>query len=649
MIGLPSHTTVTGPQNPKPKAPTRKRKTITDQAMASYRTATDSPLLQHFILHETPPIAKNEGSEKYPPRKPGSPAKKKRKSDTETVVLLSPMGARKRFDSQKFVFGTCSQLQRTGEDGLGEDEQSRTASDGQNGDYYDQTPPPSTSVARRGFLKTLAIDRKGGSSLRSGSWGMGNRVNEEHDVSVADVRKQPARQRESQLSRFQGTSGRLWNAAARDPSGGLLDVEFVDMTGGDDGDSGCLEPNSNRQKEDNLLRGAMGTAAIGRSATPNDAEELCQSIRRAPQIEGTIAARKNDPVQIIRGPRDSSQTIKLRPTSATLLLAPHTINPVSTRPPGDGSRSISSRAATPSVEPVEMQLNPPSPVPNPVAPKAKKSKQPKPAPVMPDFQSYHLTKLKTEVTKCGFKNMRTRERMISCLERCWEAQNKTATAAAAAVRSSAQPETNDSGPVVNTTGLQQDTNGEETVPALHLQDDPAIVPPPKKPRAYVKQKKTEKEKATPKSPKSPKRKGAPKKKPLLKAAPQPDDGTIEFIDLSAEPNSPKRKGAPKVRARKTSVLLPSSPKSTAFKSTELHRRISKVVRESDRIGSKFSFYHSILMYDPIILEDIASWLNSTFYPEKVDVEDVKAWCETNGVCCVRSESLKMQRARRKKR
>lgn len=634
MIGLPNHTTVTGPRNPKPKAPTRKRKTITDQATASYRTATDSPLLQHFILHETPPIAKNEDSEKCPPRKPGSPAKKKRKSDTETVVLLSPTGARKRFDSQKFVFGTCSQLQRTGEDGPGEDEQSRTAPDGQNSDYYNQTPPPSTSVARRGFLKTLAIDRKGGSSLRSGSWGMGNRVNEEHDVSVADVRKQPARQRESQLSKFQGTGGRLWNAAARDPTGGLLDVEFVDMTGGDDGDSGCLEPNSTRQKGDDLLRGAMGTAATGRSATPNDAEESCQSIRRAPQIQGTIAARKNDPVQIIRGPRDSSQKIKLRPTSATLLLAPHTINPVSTRPPGDGSRSISSRAATPSVAPVEMQPNPPSPILNSVAPKAKKLKQSKPAPVMPDFQSYHLTKLKTEVTKCGFKNMRTRERMISCLERCWEAQNKTATAAA--VRSSAQPETNDSGPVANTTGLQQDTNGEETVPALHLQDDLAIVPPPKKPRAYVK-KKTEKEKA-PKSPKSPKR----------KAAPQPDDGTIEFIDLSAEPNSPKRKGAPKVRARKTSVL-PSSPKSAAFKSTELHCRISKVVRESGRIGSKFSFYHSMLMYDPIILEDITSWLNSTFYPEKVDLEDVKAWCETNGVCCVKNESLRVQRVRRKKR
>lgn len=619
---------------PKPKAPIRKRKTITDQATASYRTATDSPLLSHFVVQETPPIAEDKDSQKCPPRKTGSPVKKKRKSETETVVLLSPTGARKRFDSQEFVFGTCSQLERTGEDGAGitYDSQSRTMLDGQNDDYYDQLPPPSTSVARRGFLKTLAIDRKGGRELRSDSGEIRNRVDGGHDVSVAEVQKQPARQRESQLSKFQGAGGSLWNAAARDSSGGLLGVEFVDMTGGDYGDS---EP---RRNEDNdLLRGVMGNSAIGRSATPNVTKELCQSIRRELQIvEGTIAVHENDLTQTIRVPRDSFQA---RPTSATLLLSSRTINPIPARPPGDSFRSISSRATTPSVAPVEMQPNPPSPVLNPVAQKAKKSKKPKPAPVMPDFQSYHLTKLKTEVAKFGFKNMRTRDRMISCLERCWDAQNKTPTAAALH-----SAEVDDSGPVVNTTGLpQRDAGEEEAIPALHLQDDPVMVLPPKKPRAHVKQSKTGKEKE---APKSPKRKAAPKKKPPPKAVPQSSDEAVGFIDLSVEPSSPK-KSAPKARARKTSVL-PPSPKSAVFKSTELHCRISKVVRESGCNGSKFSFYHSMLMYDPIILEDMALWLNSMFHPETVDVEDAKAWCEANGVCCVRSESLRVRRAHKKR-
>lgn len=585
-------------------------------------------------MHEIPPIAEDEDSQKCPPRKTGSPAKKKRKSETETVVLLSPTGARKRFDSQEFVFGTCSQLERTGEDGVGltYDSQSRTMFDGQNVDYCGQLPPPSTSVARRGFLKTLAIDRKGGSSLRSDSGEIGNRVDGRHDVSVTEVQEQPTKQRESQLSKFQGAGGSLWNAAARDSNGGLLDVEFVDMTGGEYGDS---EP---RRNEDNdLLRGAVGNAAIGRSATPNATEESCQSIRRELQIvEGTIAAHENDPTQTIRIPRDSSQA---RPTSATLLLSSRTINPIPARPPGDSFRSISSRATTPPVAPAEIQPNPASPVLNPVAQKAKKSKKTKPAPVMPDFQSYHLTKLKTEVAKFGFKNMRTRDRMISCLERCWDAQNKTSTAAALQ-----SAEANELGPVINTTGLsQQDAGEEEAVPALHLQDDPTMVPPPKKPRAHVKQKKTEKEKATPKSPK---RKAEPKKKPPPKAVPQSSDETVGFIDLSAEPSSPK-KCAPKARTRKTSAL-PPSPKSAVFTSTELHCRISKVVRESGRNGSKFSFYHSMLMYDPIILEDMALWLNSMLHPETIDVEDVKAWCEANGVCCVRSESLRVRRAQKKR-
>lgn len=623
MIGLPNSVGVTGLPVPKPKAPIRKRKTITDQATASYRTATDSPLLRHFVVHETPPIVEDKHSQKCPPRKTGSPAKKKRKSETETVVLLSPTGARKRFDSQEFVFGTCSQLERTGEDGAGltYDSQSRTMLDGQNNDC-DQPPLPSTSVARRGFLKTLAIDRKGGSSLRSDSGEMRNKVDGGHDVSVAEVQKQPARQRESQLSKFQGAGGSLWDAAARDSSGGLLDVEFVDMTGGEYGDS---EP---RRNEDNdLLRGAMGNAAIGRSATLNATEESCQSIRRELQIvEGAIAAHQNDPTQ--------------RSTSATLLLSSRTIiNPIPARPPGDSFRSISSRATTPSVAPAEMQPNPPSPVLNPVAQKAKKSKKTKPAPVMPDFQSYHLTKLKTEVAKFGFKNMRTRDRMISCLERCWDAQNKTSTTAALQ-----SAEVDDSGLVVNTTGLsQRDAGEEEAIPALHLQGDPAMVPPPRKPCAHVKQKKTEKEKATPKSPK---RKAAPKKKPPPKAVPQSSDETVGFIDPPAEPSSPK-KCAPGARTRKNSAL-PPSPKSAVFKSTELHCRISKVVRESGRNGSKFSFYHSMLMYDPIILEDMALWLNSMLHPETVNVEDAKTWCEANGVCCVRSESLRVRRAQKKR-
>lgn len=657
IIGLPNSAAVAmattiEPPIPKPKTLKQKRKTITDQATASYRTATASPLLKYLSPQTS--ITEDTDSQKLLSRKPGSPAKKKRKSDPETVILLSPTSARERFDSQEFVFETCSQLERANEHETGQthDSQSIIGLDGANDDYYDEPPPPpSTSVARRGFLKTLARDRKGGSLFRGYSREMRyDRVDMGHEVPAVDAQEQPARQREIRLSKLQGTGGRLWNAAARDLDGGLLDVEFVDMTGSDNGDNGgngCLGSESSQWKEDrDLLRDrmtAVETIAIGESVTRNGAEESWQSIRRETQIvEGIAAARENDPVQTIRGPRNGPQTISLGPMSTTaLLVTPHTINPVMTRAPGDSSRSISSSATTSLMAPAKNQPNMSSPVLNPAAPKAKKSKQPKPAPAMPDFQSYHTTKLKAEIAKFGFKDMRTRDRMVSCLERCWDAQNKVATTA---VQSAALPEANDSGPVANTTRLpQQDTNAEETVPALHPQNE--LVSALKKPRTRA-IKKTEKEKATPKSPKPLKPKAVPKKK-TSKAAPQSDDasdGAPDIIDLS-ELGSPKRKRTLKSGTRKPSIP-PPSPKSAARKSTQLHHRISEMVRGSGRTGSKFSFYHSILMYDPIILEDMTSWLNSMPHLGKVDVEDVKAWCEANGVCCVKSESLRGKRNKR---
>lgn len=650
MIGPPNSAATAGPPILKLKATKRKRKTITDQATASYRTTTNSPLLQTCLERKTSLITEDRNPRKPPSRKPGSPAKKKHKSDTETVILLSPTGAQKRFDSQEFVFGTCSQLERTPEDEAGPayDFQPIIEFDNQNVNYCDDSLPPSTSVARRGFLKTLAKGRKGGSLFKGDSWEMGNRLIAGYDVSAAGVQEQPAKQRESQPSKLQGTGGMLWNAAARDLDGGVLDVEFVDMTGSDNGDSGCLESKSTRLKgNSDLLKGgttAMEPAAIGILATQNDAEESCQSIGREPQVtEVAAVARENDPFQTIRSPRNNSQAIRLKSTSALLLVTPHT-NPVPTRVTGDSSRSINSSATTLSVAPVESQ---PNPVLSSVALKSKKPKQPKPVLVMPDFQSYHVTELKAEISKFGFKDMRTKDRMVSCLERCWEAQNKAATVAA---QSAAQLEANDSRSVANATGLPQRVmNEDETASALHSQDNPTLLAS-KKPRASAKQKKTEKEKATSKPPNPPKRKAAPKRKARLpKAVPQSEDvnfGTLGSTDLRAEPSSPKRKYTPKVGTRKASVP-PLSPKSAAFNSTQLHYRISKVVRESSgRTGSKFSFYHSILMYDPIILEDMTSWLNSKFQNEGVDVEDVKTWCEANGVCCVRSESLRTKRRKR---
>ncbi|KAK4202976.1 Slx4 endonuclease-domain-containing protein [Triangularia verruculosa] len=58
-----------------------------------------------------------------------------------------------------------------------------------------------------------------------------------------------------------------------------------------------------------------------------------------------------------------------------------------------------------------------------------------------------------------------------------------------------------------------------------------------------------------------------------------------------------------------------------------------------------SWHEKILMYDPIILEDLASWLNAgqldkAGFDGEVSPADVKQWCESKGVCCLWRVSLR---------
>ncbi len=47
----------------------------------------------------------------------------------------------------------------------------------------------------------------------------------------------------------------------------------------------------------------------------------------------------------------------------------------------------------------------------------------------------------------------------------------------------------------------------------------------------------------------------------------------------------------------------------------------------------------ILMYDPIVLEDLTLWLNTVGFraigeDREISVLDVRDWCEAEGLCCL---------------
>lgn len=52
-----------------------------------------------------------------------------------------------------------------------------------------------------------------------------------------------------------------------------------------------------------------------------------------------------------------------------------------------------------------------------------------------------------------------------------------------------------------------------------------------------------------------------------------------------------------------------------------------------------TWYEKIIMYDPIVLEDLTAWLNTEGFnaigeDSEIDIAEVKDWCHENGVCCL---------------
>jgi Slx4 endonuclease len=76
-------------------------------------------------------------------------------------------------------------------------------------------------------------------------------------------------------------------------------------------------------------------------------------------------------------------------------------------------------------------------------------------------------------------------------------------------------------------------------------------------------------------------------------------------------------------------------------------RISRAISSQpapENAQSMPNFHQKILMYDPIVLEDLAAWLNTKGLADiGVDMEvgaaEVRAWCEQNSVCCLWKEGL----------
>ncbi|KAI0976528.1 hypothetical protein F4678DRAFT_413672 [Xylaria arbuscula] len=273
----------------------------------------------------------------------------------------------------------------------------------------------------------------------------------------------------------------------------------------------------------------------------------------------------------------------------------------------------------------------------------------------PNYELFTDAQLSKQVASYGFKLVKKRTTMIALLDQCWASKHQGVSVGSIQTLSTS---TRTSAPV------QQET--------------PADVPSKTsaKPRPRGRPKKNEDTITSIAKPSVPDR-GSPKRPRARSKKNEP--ASTSTAETSASVSTPKR---PRGRPRKSSIASieipdsengtpsPASSPDPVFSSppaldltisdegdisltlsptdeqAELFKHVTKAVISAPRSQdpSNPSWHEKMLLYDPIILEDLSSWLNGgeltrVGYDGEVSPFDVKKWCESKSVICLWRQNI----------
>ncbi|KAL8960577.1 MAG: hypothetical protein Q9193_002743 [Seirophora villosa] len=256
---------------------------------------------------------------------------------------------------------------------------------------------------------------------------------------------------------------------------------------------------------------------------------------------------------------------------------------------------------------------------------------------MPNYHGFTDTDLKKELTALGFKPIRRREEIILLLQRCWESKKRVALQSLP--------------PNVSATLVPGQDLAKEASEACDITKTDG----PKKKRGRPAKKKVAgidnaghqlESVASPK-----KTRGRPRKNTGTKNAKSnarkksPNEETWDAEHASPPPpphqrSSTKRKGLPTPTTSSTAI---SAVSDTVALFLSVTRAITSFPPSHD--VKNLTWHEKMLLYDPIVLEDLADWLNKEGL-SRVGCEDkispglAKQWCESQSICCVWRENLR---------
>lgn len=264
---------------------------------------------------------------------------------------------------------------------------------------------------------------------------------------------------------------------------------------------------------------------------------------------------------------------------------------------------------------------------------------------MPSFKGFTDVQLRKETASYGFKPIKKREAMIMLLEQCWQSKTSMALQEVPAnvslpqrVAENSKTETLKQTSPSKKSGMPPDNSG--LVAATADKADKVLS---KKPRGRPKKDPTA---TTP--PRRKRKAKAARSEALVSAA---DD---DIYDSSPPTPSPPRRRTPTKSPGQLRLSQPlrtsTTHATTAIKDKDRAALFSQMTKAITTFPSthdvrNLTWYEKILMYDPIVLEDLTAWLNTEGLGRIGEDDEVwpalvKEWCEERSVCCMWRENLR---------
>ncbi|KAJ5661109.1 uncharacterized protein N7484_000481 [Penicillium longicatenatum] len=286
-------------------------------------------------------------------------------------------------------------------------------------------------------------------------------------------------------------------------------------------------------------------------------------------------------------------------------------------------------------------------------------------PSMPHYPGFTDAELSKQVAMFGFKSIKGRKKMIDLLQKCWESKHGTSSKL---IEATTEAQSAPSETTVKSARPKPKSKAKSKPSAASIPES-IDKPTQAKSHALTSPKKTPKKTTGTGTPRSsyidvdeiqdseeelflsPIR--VQHRSTEISPTKPTQKHTLDIVTKEAPQSPTKRKttsktSRSKVTASSVSTLKNSKAKLSVRRSLpDISAQITKAVRSQATLSPLYSstgsrsrptWHEKILMYDPIVLEDLTTWLNVEGLglideDREVSSMDVRKWCESNGICC----------------